>query len=192
MKRVFIVHCWSGTPDSNWYPWLKAKLEKDGFDVEVPQLPNTDNPQINNWIPALSEVVGLVDNQTYFVGHSMGCQTIARFLETLPDDTKIGGAVFVAGFFKHLSNMYAEPEDKAIADSWLNAPLDFNKVKKVLSKSVAIFSEDDPDVPLDNKEEFEHKLGSEIIVVNGMKHFTDDAGVKELPIALEKFLEIAK
>ena len=33
----------------------------------------------------------------------MGCQTIARYLETLPDEIKVGGAVFVAGFFKSLT-----------------------------------------------------------------------------------------
>lgn len=99
-KRVFIIHGWDGYPEEGWFPWLKKELEAKSFTVFVPQLPKPDEPRIDNWVPELRKVVGNPDEQTYFVGHSMGCQTIARYLETLPEGVKVGGAVFVAGFFK--------------------------------------------------------------------------------------------
>jgi uncharacterized protein len=99
-KRVFIVHGWDGYPEEGWFPWLKGELEAREFEVFVPQLPDPGNPRIYKWVPKLKEVVGDADEETYFVGHSMGCQTIARFLENLPQDLKVGGAVFIAGFFK--------------------------------------------------------------------------------------------
>lgn len=77
-KRVFIVHGWDGNPESNWFPWLKKELENKGFEVFVPQLPDPNNPRIYNWIPKLAKTVGKASEQTYFVGHSMGCQTIAE------------------------------------------------------------------------------------------------------------------
>ena len=83
-----------------WFPWLKRELEERGFQVFIPHLPDSDKPRIEKWIPALADAVGTADANTYFVGHSMGCQAIARYVETL--DQKIGGAVFVAGFFKRL------------------------------------------------------------------------------------------
>ena len=156
-KRVFIVHGWDGYPEEGWFPWLKKELEARDFEVFVPQLPDPETPRIDRWVPALAAAVGKPDEQTYFVGHSMGCQTIARYLESLRENIMVGGAVFVAGFFKRLTNF----EDDAVRDiaaAWLTAPLDLQKVKQHLPKSAAIFSDDDPYVPLDNKEDFENEL----------------------------------
>lgn len=41
---------------------------------------------------------GHPDENTYFIGHSIGCQSIDRYLEILPSETKIGGVVYVAGW----------------------------------------------------------------------------------------------
>src|SRR3989339_1196447 len=184
-KRVFIIHGWDGYPEKDWFPWLKAELENRDFAVFVPQLPKTDEPRISNWIPALKEVVGIVDNQTYFVGHSMGCQTIARYLETLPEDVKVGGAVFVAGFFKRLSNLEDDDVVQSVADEWLKTLLDLEKVKLHLDKSVAIFSDNDPYVPIDNQEEYRDKLGAKIIIEHEKGHFSGRNGTTELPVVLD-------
>lgn len=87
-KRVIIVHGWDGYPEEGWFPWLKQQLKARGFEVIVPQLPNADEPHIERWVPALSEAVGTPDEQMYFVGHSMGCQAIVRYLAALPADTR--------------------------------------------------------------------------------------------------------
>lgn len=72
-KRVFIVHGWDDNPKKHWFPWLKKELEKRNFEVYVPQLPDSENPRIYNWVPKLAETVNTSDEQTYFVGHSLGC-----------------------------------------------------------------------------------------------------------------------
>ncbi|OGC81343.1 MAG: hypothetical protein A2V81_00855 [Candidatus Abawacabacteria bacterium RBG_16_42_10] len=192
-KRVFIVHGWGGYPEEGWFPWLKKELEARGFEVLVPQLPDSDNPRIHNWVPKLSEMVGVPDQETYFVGHSMGCQTIARYLESLPEEVKVGGVVFVAGFFKRLTNIEDDTEVKEIAKHWLETPLDLEKVKSHLFKSVAIFSDNDKYVPLDNKDDFHNKLGSEIIIEHHKGHFSGASdGITELPSVLEAVLKIAQ
>ena len=191
-KRVFIIHGWEGYPHEGWYPWLKAELEKKGFEAFAPQLPDTNKPRIQTWISALAESVGTPDGNTYFVGHSMGCQTIARYLETLPEGLKVGGAVFVAGFFKRLTGLEDDPDVQETDRHWLEAPIDFVKIKSHLPKSIAIFSDNDPWVPLDNQDDFKEKLDSKIIIEHGMKHFTQNEGINELPIALESLLEIDK
>lgn len=190
MKRVIIVHGWDGYPEEGWFPWLKRELEKKGFVVIVPQLPHADKPRIQNWVPALAKAVGKPDKETFLVGHSMGCQTIARYLEKLSDGVKTGGAVFVAGFFKRLTGLEDE-ETEEIADSWLTAPLDFKKVKSHLNKSVAIFSDDDPYVPLDNQYDFRDKLGSEIIVEHKQGHFSGSTGTFEIPSVLKAIIKLS-
>ncbi|OGY93689.1 MAG: hypothetical protein A2406_03930 [Candidatus Komeilibacteria bacterium RIFOXYC1_FULL_37_11] len=192
-KRIFIVHGWDGYPEDSWFPWLKKELEAKGFQVFVPHLPDAGSPRIFKWVPKLTEVVGTPDEQTYFVGHSMGCQTIARYLATLPKGTKVGGAIFVAGFFKHLTGLEDDPDVRETDQHWLGTPLDLAKVKTHLPQSVAIFSDDDPWVPLDNQDDFKNKLASKIIIEHSQGHFSGQRdGMKKLPIVLQNILAMLK
>jgi len=191
MKRVVIVHGWGGSIYHGWYRWLKAQLESKGYHVALPKLPNPNYPRLETWIPALAESVGTPDESTYFVGHSLGCQTIARYLETLPKGVKVGGAIFVAGFFDSLFRENYNKEDMATSDLWINTPIDLRKIKSHLNKSIALFSEDDPDVPIGNKDRFANELGSEVVILNGYGHFTGSDGFNKLPIVLANFLKIA-
>ncbi len=192
MKRVIIVHGWDGFPEEGWFPWLKKELEAQGLTVIVPQLPDAELPRIEKWVPALEQAVGKVDPETFFVGHSMGCQTIARVLEKLPVDQIAGGAVFVAGFFKRLSGLENDPDVQATDRHWLTTPPDLSKVKTHLKSSIAIFSDDDPWVPLDNQDDFRDKLGSEIIIEHQMKHFSGTTGTVQLPVVLDAVLKLSK
>lgn len=184
--RVIIVHGWAGYPEEGWFPWLKTELEKRGIKTHVPQLPEAKWPQIKLWIPALAKTVGTTDEDTYFVGHSMGCQAIARYLETLPEGVEVGGAVFVAGFFQRLVDLDDDAASQAVEKEWLRTPVDLDAVRNHLPKSVAIFSDNDPWVPLDNQEDFRRRLGSTILVEHDMQHFSGEQGYRELPIVLEQ------
>lgn len=70
-KRLFIIHGWEGYPEEGWFPWLKQELEKEGFSVTVPAMPNPKKPNIESWISHLIKVVSKPDENTYFVGHSI-------------------------------------------------------------------------------------------------------------------------
>ena len=186
MKRVFIIHGWGGHPKEAWFPWLKQELEKKGFLVEVPAMPDTDNPKIEAWVPLLAKLVGKPDKDTYFVGHSIGCQTILRYLETVRE--QVGGAVFVAGWFtlKGLNE-----QEQAIVRPWLDKSIDFASIKKVLKTAVAIFSDNDNWVDLDNATAFEKKLGARTIIEQQKGHFSGSDNVNELPSALDAVLRIS-
>ena len=188
-KRVFIVHGWDGYPKEGWFPWLKKELEIRGFEVTIPAMPDSAKPKIEKWVPYLAEVVGKADKKTFFVGHSIGCQTILRYLETVNE--RVGGAVFVAGWF-NLSDMETE-EEKSIGKPWLETPINFKKVKNTTDKFMAIFSKDDPVVPFEeNKKLFRERLNSQIITEDGKKHFSGSDGITELSIALQSILKISK
>ena len=124
-KRVFIIHGWEGSPDSNWFPWLKKELEEKSSKVFVPQMPNADQPKINEWLAHLREIVGRPGENTYFVGHSLGVTAILRYLESLEAEEKISGAILVAGVaksigIKELENFFINPFDyeKIIGDKF--------------------------------------------------------------------------
>lgn len=191
MRRVFIVHGWDGSPNEGWFPWLKAELEKRGYAISVPALPHPERPTIEDWVGALAAAVGKADAQTYFVGHSIGCQTILRYLATLPKGSQVGGAVFVAGWFTLSASLSAAEQE--IAREWLAKEIDTNMVRGAMQQSAAIFSETDTWVPMDNKKIFEEKLGSKTHIekCGGQGHFSGSDGVTELPKVLELVLAMS-
>ncbi|OGZ48582.1 MAG: hypothetical protein A3C84_04285 [Candidatus Ryanbacteria bacterium RIFCSPHIGHO2_02_FULL_48_12] len=189
-KRLFLVHGWDGAPEDAWFPWLKRELEGGGFHVEAPAMPNPEWPKIEAWVSHLARVVGEVDEHTFFVGHSIGCQAIMRYIESLPKDKKVGGVVFVAGFFT-LMNLEND-EAKEIARPWLETPIDFEKVRRHTQKFFALFSDDDGDVPVGNKELFAERLGADTLMEHAKGHFSKGDGVTEIPVVLEQILKFAE
>lgn len=186
-KQAFIIHGWDGYPEEGWFPWMKAKLEKSGFSVEVPSMPHPAEPTIEDWVGHLTKLVGEPDKDTYLIGHSIGCQTILRYLASLAGK-KIGGTVLVAGFFE-LVPLETE-EEKGIVKPWLETPIDFAKVKAATTNITVILSDNDEWVPLErNKQLFEQYLNPEVIVEHGKGHYSGSSGVKELPAALEAVLK---
>ena len=189
-KRVIIVHGWDGNPDLGWMNWLRKALESKDFEVKSPEMPDKSNPKIGPWIKRLSETIGKADENTILIGHSIGCQTILRYLEGLPKKIQIGGAIFVAGWFS-LINLETEQE-KEIAKSWIESRIDFDKVKTHANKFVAILSDDDPWVDLrENKKIFEEELNAKVIIEHKKGHINESDNDK-LPSVLNSLNEMVK
>ena len=95
MNKIYVVHCWDGNKNDGWYPWLDKELSDSENAVYRFNMPNTANPKIDEWVSFLDKQVDSLDENTYFIGHSIGCQTIMRYLQT-KEVGKIGGILFVA------------------------------------------------------------------------------------------------
>lgn len=186
-RRVFLIHGWEGYPEEGWRPWLKNKLEEEGFEVIIPAMPDTKTPTYDKWVPFLKNLVGTPDENSYFLGHSLGCITILRYLELLEENQKIGGAVLIAGFGHDLE--YAEY--KGELSSFFQKSVDWAEIKKHCPKFIIIHSNDDQWVPIKHAHLLKEKLGAQTILQTGMKHYSGDDGIIELPIALESILKLA-
>lgn len=189
MIRVFIIHGWGGYPEEGWFPWLKKELENMGVSVRVPAMPNSDYPKINEWVPFLNRIVNNPDEKTFFVGHSIGCQTILRYLESLPQTVKVGGCVLVAPWVK-LMNL--SEEEKEIAMPWLSTPIKWKKILQHTRKFVCIFSDNDPYVPLTDAEIFKKKLKAKIVLEKNKYHFSGEDNIKKLPVVLDEVSKMIK
>lgn len=179
MKKVYLIHGWGGSSEEVWFDWLKQELPKKGFEVEAFDMPNTNSPKIEEWVKYLEKNIADEDigERTFFVGHSIGCQTIMRFLEKLHKHKKVGGCVFVAGWFD-LINL--EPEEMEIAHPWINSKIHFDRVLDHCNNFLAIFSNNDPYVHLDEIDKFKEGLGAKIIIKHGEEHFDDTLEIHEI------------
>ena len=183
MKKLITVHGWGGAPESEaWNPWLRKELESKDFEIIAPAMPNTDEPEINAWINKLKEEVGTPDENTYLIGHSIGCQAILRYLETLEPSVKIAKTILVAPW-THLDEKTIEEEGeevREIAKPWMETPINWEKAKTICNKFLCIFSNNDPYVPLSDSEIFKEKLNAEIIIKHNEEHFNDTQEIKEI------------
>ena len=193
MKRVFIIHGWDFNPGMNWYPSVKKHLEGEGFEVIVPEMPDSHHPSISQWAEKLVEVIGEVDKDTYIIAHSIGCKAIMKFLESeVPEGDIAGGIIFVAPWFTLSPAALPNDEYKSIAKPWLDMTLNFDNIRSKVKKFVAFFSDNDPYVPINNLKLFEDALSAEVIIESGMGHFDDDSAIKDLPQVADKLLEMAQ
>lgn len=190
MKRVFIIHGWDGNPNEGGFPWLDRKLQEKWFSVQRPAMPNPLEPQIGAWVDYLKKIVGIPNEETFFVGHSIGAQAILRYLESLDDGVKVGGVVLLAGWMNLTDEAYEDENDKEIGKPWIETPIDWNNVKSKSKKFVAIFSDNDPLVPITDSKIFERELGAKIIIENNKGHFSGSDGTKELPSVLNSIVEV--
>ena len=192
MKRLYIVHGWSGSPQEPLLVWLKEQAVLKGFEVVVPDMPLSDTPNINNWVNHLKDVLGYIDEHTYVIAHSIGSQAVLRYLQD-PDGVELGGAIFIAPWLT-LTGLDSA-EDRDITRPWIENPIDFNKIKKLVrspEQFVTIFSDNDAYVPLtENRDAFTSKLNSKIIVEHEKGHFSAEDGVSTLPSALTELERIS-
>ena len=154
MKTIYLIHGWGGNPESEkWFKWLKAECKKIGYELIIPRMPNPDTPTINEWIGFFKKNIKSINDETYFIGHSVGCQAVIRYLETLDSNIKIAGAVFIAPWMELDRNTIEEEGEESvrIAKPWMETPINFDKVKKHTNNFLCILSDNDPYVPLTNK-----------------------------------------
>ena len=183
MKKVYLIHGWGGTSKEKWFEWLKQELIKRKIKVYAFDMPNTEHPKIEEWVKYIEENIKDTDEDTYFVGHNIGCQTIMRYLEKLPKNKIIGGCIFVAGWF-NLINL--SKEEMQIAHPWMNTHIDFERIRKHTDNFLCIFSDDDPWVHLSEGEIFKDKIGAKIITKKNMGHFENAEKIQEVLEFLSK------
>lgn len=189
MKTVYLVHCWDGTCNDGWYPWLEEQLKKIGIELIKFNMPNTANPKIEEWVSFLDNKVTTLNEDTYFIGHSIGCQTIMRYLET-KDIKTIGGILFVAPWLDLLPEATEDEDSYKTSYPWINTEIDFDKVKSFTNNITCLFSSNDYFVSLAQEKEFKDKLNAKTLIVKNKGHISQDDNVYELNEILDLTIEM--
>ena len=70
MKNANLFHGTGCNSNSYWFPYVKQELEKRGYTVWVPNLPDADFPDIKKWLPVAQK--GEYTSETVIIGHSAG------------------------------------------------------------------------------------------------------------------------
>lgn len=163
MKNALIIHGNGGHPKENWNAWLKEKLEENGYEVWVPQLPNKDKPNLKKYVQFFRESDFDFNDETVLVGHSSGAVTILGILSAL--DISVHKAILAGAFIDALG--WDSLSDLFTVD------FNWNKMKKSAKDIQIINSDDDPYVPLEQGQYIADKLGVKLNIMEGQKHFNE-------------------
>ncbi len=174
--RAILFHGTGSSPDSYWFPYINENLEKRGYEVIIPALPNAENPSLADWLPVALEQT--YDENTVLIGHSSGAALILAVLEKI--NVHIAQAILVAGFFEPLEEGKSEPMVKETYD--------WERMKAHCKDFVFINSDNDPWGCTDKVgKALQEKLGGSLIIQHGEGHMgsaTFNQPYTEFPLLL--------
>ncbi len=180
MKNALILHGTGNNSQGNWFPWLKQELEKRGYLVWVPDLPQADKPNIkryNRFIFANKD--WSFNEDSVLIGHSSGAVAILGLLQHLPEDIVVNTCILVSSFKDNLGSLDFQ--------GLFEEPFDFEKIKKHSKRFLFIHSDNDPYCPLEHAQFLTEKLAGKLIIKKGQGHFNLQKGpeYKQFPFLLE-------
>ncbi len=182
MSTIVIVHGSFGNPQENWFPWLKQKLELLGHKVFVPLFPTPDGQSLEAWRHVFENVQDELDENTIFVGHSLGPAFILDVLEK----SKAKAAFFVSAFIGSLDNSEFDSVNKTFYKQF-----NWEKIKQNCSSFTLFHSNNDPYVPVEKAKEVADKLTVPLNIIKNAGHFNESAGYTQFPqllFAITSFL----
>ena len=133
-RNYLILHGYTGRTDKNFLPWLKLEIEKRGYKVQMPQMPNTEHPRESEQLEYVLKNCK-VDQNTIIIGHSLGTVVAMKVLQKI--NKPIAGLVLVAPAIDPKFH-HAESRPFWKTFSWEN--LDYKKLKN-LTQSIYVLSD---------------------------------------------------
>lgn len=172
--RLIIVHGFMASPEDHWFRWLEAQAATLGMEVTVPAMPDSAAPDEARWLETLGQYAGDVDEQTYFVGHSLGCITALRYLSGRPAEQRAGGIIMVSGFSEPVPLL---PE----LDGFTASPLENLESLTGIAHRAVLVSLNDEIVPPAYTLRLSQQLAAPLYGLPGCGHFLDRDGFETLP-----------
>lgn len=159
--KIIIIHGNGGATGSiHWFPYAKKELEKDGFEVIAPTMPDNVLAREKYWLPFLRDNL-LADEKTILIGHSSGAVAAMRYAE----DNKLYGTVLVAACHTDLGD-----ENEKIA-GYYNRPWQWEKIKANQNWIIQFHSTDDPAIPVEEARYVHEHLNCEYHELTGKGHY---------------------
>ncbi|MBI5553373.1 MAG: serine hydrolase family protein [Candidatus Diapherotrites archaeon] len=182
MRNAFIFHGTGGFPEENWFPWLKQKLETNGFNVIIPRFPTPENQTPETWFHVFKQYEKIYSPDTILIGHSLGGSFLLRVLEKIP--IQIKAAYLVA------TPIGIPPIKNWLSDLPFNGhPFEWKTIRSRAEKFTVFHSDNDPYVGLENGKELAKQLGVKLTFIPNAGHFNAKASYTSFEALYEKITE---
>lgn len=162
-RFVSIIHGFGMTPEKMWFPWMHERLEKHGYGVEIPILPDPLRPTYEKWMRKIKPLAARWDESTVVIGHSIGGVLALRALEHVAK-RPVRGVMLIGAPFASYPGV---PE----MHSGFAMPIDWSRLKKLAGKFTIVHSKDDVLSPHDHALRYQEMLGARLVLTNTGGHF---------------------
>lgn len=148
-QKVLLIHGFAADSNMHWFPWMKRELERIGFEVFAPDLPESAHPDLESWMHVLLPYVQQMGHDDVIIGHSLGSKAALHLLEKA--DKKIGYLFLVGTAIGEVAERdwnvvqqdFHQQDISALRRFW-EIPVDWDKVEKLAWSKNVIVSDDDP------------------------------------------------
>ncbi len=180
--KIYLVHGYTASKSSNWFPSFKKDLQNENVEVIVFDMPNSSAPDFNEWIEHLEKSIISYDDNSIFVGHSLGCTTLLSYLDKNRIAKSIKGIYLISGFI----------EESPIPEllEFVKHKLDYSFLINLTKKRLAISAKDDDIVPFFYTEKMAVKLMADFLLLEEGKHFIDRDNFIEFPILVDEIKKL--
>ncbi|TEU28158.1 serine hydrolase family protein [Acinetobacter seifertii] len=182
MSQIFVLHGYSASINDHWFLDLKHQIEDEHTAVTLIPFPDSEHPNVDAWQKVLDEQIPNVNENTYFVAHSLGVITLLHFLQR-HGYQNIGGMILVSGFTGPLSDI--SPLDAYIAKS----KVDTNYLKGIKKKLVYLSDNDDL-VPPKLTVQLAKDIDAPYVIVPNGGHFLGREGYTAFPQVVNSLKEM--
>lgn len=96
-RRFLVLHGWQNhRPPGHWQFWLTERLRRRGEQVQYPQLPSPDEPELRDWLDVLrAELRMLGDGERVVICHSLACLLWLRHAATAAPEQRVDRLLLV-------------------------------------------------------------------------------------------------
>jgi uncharacterized protein len=187
MKRAVILHGTDGSPEFIWMPWLKTELEKKGYEVFAPLLPENHTPNRNIYNDFLLKS-GWDFTDNIIIGHSSGAVSVLNLLMDERCPTIKAG--ILVGVWAHMDG--TELDREQFKDLFSEGGFDFDTIRVKARKLLYLHGDNDPFCPLDQAQWLADQTGSEIEIIPNGYHLgkSHSPEFAELLEALEQKIDL--
>ena len=183
MRTVFIFHGTGGYPEENWFPWLKKELEQQGCQVIIPQFPTPEGQSLEAWLRIVETYKENINEETIFIGHSLGGLFLLRVLERLKHS--VFAAFFVSAPIGIKPIRFYESDYQFSGFSF-----DWSKIKNSATQFTVFHSDNDPYVSLGNGKELAKQLGVKLNFIPNAGHLNTESGYTTFEELLEELKKL--
>ena len=145
MKTTLALHWWGWNSQENWLSWLKKEIEFKAENLFIPNLPNTDNPVLEEQLEYINIYAWDFSKWWNIIGHSLGCQLAMKFVEE--NNISNSKIILVAPTYPNLAE---ELWTKILWDSfetikkYYDTEFNFEKINKLNNEIIVFLSDNDP------------------------------------------------
>ncbi|MFA7169642.1 MAG: RdgB/HAM1 family non-canonical purine NTP pyrophosphatase [Candidatus Paceibacterota bacterium] len=178
-RTAIFVHGFEDDENGQFSPWkdgwIKENLEKLGYEIIAPNMPNSHHPDRAQWISFLKQYESKLNANTIFIGHSLGCAAIADFINEI--DKKIKGIYLIApasekvDFVKFKKEWRNENSDVASVESFAKDKTDWKGLKNKAEIIKIFISDNDKYIPFAETFQFFKENKITCIPLHEQKHF---------------------